>query len=940
MRNALAVHPALPGRRPPGHRAPSRPCRPAAEVTAAAPAGARPLLVAALAPTRTGAPGARRHRDRPRGRGPRRRARRACSAPDAVGLLPGAGRRCRTSGSARAATPSAGGSPCCAGSRHPDADDADARPARGRRRAGARRAPAAWSRASATSSPVALAGRRRRRRSSDVVERLGGRGVHPRRPGRAARRVRRARRHPRRLPADRGAPAAGRVLGRRRSRRSAGSRSPTSARLEVAEHGLWAPPCRELLLTDDVRARAAALGRRSYPAAAELLDKLAEGIAVEGMESLAPALVDEHGAAASTCCPTARTCSSLRPRAGAHAAPTTSSPPARSSSRPAWADAAERQRRADRPRRVLGTASYRDARPSVREHAARAGPAPGGRVSPFGIDDEPADDDGDVEPRAVDAAPGRGLPRRHRARASPTSRGWLARRLARRRRHRGPRPGRAHRRGARRARRRRRGSSTTPSTPTRARRRHRHHRLRSSTASSTPARGSPCSPRPTSPGQPAVDHGHAPDAVAPPQRSRPARSCKPGDYVVHEQHGVGRFVEMMQRDGRTARPASTSSSSTRLASAASPATGSSCRPTSSTRSPATSAASSPRLHRLGGADWAKTQGPRPQGGPRDRRRADPALRRPAWRRTGHAFGAGHPVAARARGRLPVRRDARPAGHHRRGQGRHGAAGPDGPAGLRRRRLRQDRDRGARGVQGGAGRQAGRRPGADDAARAAAPRRPSPSGTRGFPVDVQALSPVPDRQGGQGGRSTGSPTARSTSSSAPTGCSAPRSRFKDLGLVIVDEEQRFGVEHKEQLKRLRTNVDVLAMSATPIPRTLEMAVTGIREMSTIADPARGAAPGAHLRRRLRRDSRSPPRSAASCCARARSSTSTTGSSRSSRPPRSIARAGARGAGRRRRTARWASTSSSRSSSTSGRSGSTCWSARRSSRPASTSPTPTR
>lgn len=60
-------------------------------------------------------------------------------------------------------------------------------------------------------------------------------------------------------------------------------------------------------------------------------------------------------------------------------------------------------------------------------------------------------------------------------------------------------------------------------------------------------------------------------------------------------------------------------------------------------------------------------------------------------------------------------------------------------------------------------------------------------------------------------------------------------FKDLGLLIVDEEQRFGVEHKENLKQLRTSVDVLAMSATPIPRTLEMAITGIREMSTITTP---------------------------------------------------------------------------------------------------------
>lgn len=61
------------------------------------------------------------------------------------------------------------------------------------------------------------------------------------------------------------------------------------------------------------------------------------------------------------------------------------------------------------------------------------------------------------------------------------------------------------------------------------------------------------------------------------------------------------------------------------------------------------------------------------------------------------------------------------------------------------------------------------------------------------------------------------------------------RFKDLGLVVVDEEQRFGVEHKEHLKALRTNVDVLTMTATPIPRTLEMSLTGIREMSTITTP---------------------------------------------------------------------------------------------------------
>jgi transcription-repair coupling factor (superfamily II helicase) len=60
-------------------------------------------------------------------------------------------------------------------------------------------------------------------------------------------------------------------------------------------------------------------------------------------------------------------------------------------------------------------------------------------------------------------------------------------------------------------------------------------------------------------------------------------------------------------------------------------------------------------------------------------------------------------------------------------------------------------------------------------------------------------------------------------------------WKDLGLVVVDEEQRFGVSQKERLKQLRTSVDVLSMSATPIPRTLEMAVSGIRDLSVIETP---------------------------------------------------------------------------------------------------------
>jgi transcription-repair coupling factor (superfamily II helicase) len=61
------------------------------------------------------------------------------------------------------------------------------------------------------------------------------------------------------------------------------------------------------------------------------------------------------------------------------------------------------------------------------------------------------------------------------------------------------------------------------------------------------------------------------------------------------------------------------------------------------------------------------------------------------------------------------------------------------------------------------------------------------------------------------------------------------KFSDLGLVIVDEEQRFGVEQKERLKQLRTSVDILTLTATPIPRTLEMAMSGIRDMSVVDTP---------------------------------------------------------------------------------------------------------
>jgi len=66
-------------------------------------------------------------------------------------------------------------------------------------------------------------------------------------------------------------------------------------------------------------------------------------------------------------------------------------------------------------------------------------------------------------------------------------------------------------------------------------------------------------------------------------------------------------------------------------------------------------------------------------------------------------------------------------------------------------------------------------------------------------------------------------------------------FKSLGLLVIDEEHRFGVEHKERLKRLRSQVDVLTLSATPIPRTLQMALSNLRDLSLITTPPEGRRP---------------------------------------------------------------------------------------------------
>ena len=105
---------------------------------------------------------------------------------------------------------------------------------------------------------------------------------------------------------------------------------------------------------------------------------------------------------------------------------------------------------------------------------------------------------------------------------------------------------------------------------------------------------------------------------------------------------------------------------------------------------------------------------------------------------------------------------------------------------------------------------------------------------GFPVTVKGLSrftdPTQSRATLEGMKDGSVDIVIGTHRLLQTGVT-----WKDLGLVVVDEEQRFGVEHKEHIKSMRTHVDVLTMSATPIPRTLEMSLAGIREMSTILTP---------------------------------------------------------------------------------------------------------
>ena len=303
-----------------------------------------------------------------------------------------------------------------------------------------------------------------------------------------------------------------------------------------------------------------------------------------------------------------------------------------------------------------------------------------------------------------------------------------------------------------------------------------------------------------------------------------------GDLVVHDQHGIGRFVEMVERTVGGARREYLVLEY-----------GSSKRGQGADKLfvPMDSldqlsryvGGQEPSLSRLGGSDWAntKTKAQRPFGrSPASWSPCTPSGRpHPARIRPGHA------LAGRDGGRVRLHRDRRSTHGDHRGQERHGKPVPMdrvicGDVGYGKTEIAV---RAAfKAVQDGK-QVAVLVPTtllADQHLQTFTERM------AGFPVTVKGLSRFTD------GRESKAVLEGMADGSVDIVIGTHRLlqtavRWKDLGLVVVDEEQRFGVEHKEHIKSLRTHVDVLTMSATPIPRTLEMSLAGIREMSTILTP---------------------------------------------------------------------------------------------------------
>ena len=597
-----------------------------------------------------------------------------------------------------------------------------------------------------------------------------------------------------------------------------------------AEHGLWAPPCRELLLTPAVRDRAKVLAD-THPALADILGKLAEGIAVEGMEAFAPVLAERMellvdyvpaGGMVLACDPE-------RVRARAEELVSTSQEFLGAS----WVNAAA----GGEAPIDLGAAAFQPIE-RVRAAAAALG-LPWWTIAPFGVTDAEAG----ADPAQAIEPNGSGEPGPFRVNASLAPsyrgdttrmltdvRGWLADswRVVLVTEGHGP---------AQRLAEMLRGEDigarlqdvTDPPeagvpyvTTARIRNGFVWPAARLALLTESDLAGHPA-------GLPTTR-----DMRRMPSRRRGGvdpLQLKSGDYVVHEQHGVGRYVEMTSR---------TAAGATREYLVIEYAPGRRGQPPDRLYVPTDqldevtrySGGEAPTLHRLGGADWAKAKG-----------RARKAVRQIAselirlysarMASPGFAFGPDTPWQRELEDAFPY------------------VETPDQLGAIDEVKVDMERpvpmDRLICGDVGYGKTEIAVRAAfkaVQDGKQVAVlvpttllvqqhfstfSERYAP-----FPVKVRPLSRF------QGGAETAETLRGLADGTVDVVIGthkllSPETRFARLGLVIIDEEQRFGVEHKEYLKRLRTEVDVLGMSATPIPRTLEMGVAGIREMSTILTP---------------------------------------------------------------------------------------------------------
>ena len=583
--------------------------------------------------------------------------------------------------------------------------------------------------------------------------------------------------------------------------------------LDKAPHGLWAPPCRELLLTDDVRSRARALAVQR-PELAEILDQIADGIAVEGMEALAPVLVDELVLLLDVL--PAHThvmvCDPERVRSRAADLVRTSHEFLDAS----WAVAAS----GGKAPIDLGAAAYRTVA-DVRARAIELG-LPWWSVSAFTADEE-------IDEASVVSAAR--APERYRGdvkRAVDDFRGWL---------HDGWRVVVATE-----------GHGSAQRLVEVLREEDIAARVDDTLDADLTAAVVHVTTGSLDSGlvAPALKlallteadlsgvRGTSRDGTRMPSKRRGTidpLSLKAGDAVVHEQHGVGRYVDLVQR---------TVASATREYLVIEYAPSKRGQPGDRLYVPTDSldqvtryvGGEAPSLDKLGGGDWAKRKG---RARKAVREIAAELIRLYAARMSapGHAFGPD----------TPWQRELEDAFAY--------VETPDQLAAIDEVKVDMQAPHPMdRVICGDVG--YGKTEIAVRAAfkavmdgKQAAVLVPTTLlaqqhfGTfseryASFPVAVRGLSRFQtdgERRDILAGLADGSVDVVIGTHRLLQ----PETRFKDLGLVVVDEEQRFGVEHKEFLKQLRTSVDVLTMSATPIPRTLEMSITGIREMSVIQTP---------------------------------------------------------------------------------------------------------